>query len=256
MAWRCFGQGAPLVLLHGGHGSCWHWARNITRLAAHYTVWVPDLPGYGDSDVPGGNSLDDVVDATIATLDQLVGKDTCVRMAGFSFGGLVAARLAARRQGVARLALLGPAGHGGPRRPRGELRAWRGVAPDSEAWRDVMHHNLRMHMLHEPAAIDAEAIAIHGEACLRTRFHSKAISRAGGLVSALDHYQGSLLLAWGEHDVTLVPEQAEQALGSGRPKCAIHSFPGAGHWVQYEAADAVNALLLEWLEPSFLPRHE
>ena len=33
----------------------------------------------------------------------------------------------ARRHWLQRLALLGPAGHGGARRPKGELRAWRGA---------------------------------------------------------------------------------------------------------------------------------
>lgn len=56
VCWRGFGAGRPVVLLHGGHGNWLHWVRNIEALAAHHAVWVPDLPGYGDSDdpVPGG----------------------------------------------------------------------------------------------------------------------------------------------------------------------------------------------------------
>ena len=246
--WRRFGEGPPLVLLHGGHGSWRHWARNIESLSRRYAVWLPDLPGYGDSDVPAGTSLDALVDATIESLDHLIGGSTPLRLAGFSFGGLVAARLAERRGGVSQLALFGPAGHGGPRRPRGELRAWRDLAPHSEGWETVMRHNLLMHMLHQQAAIDKQAVRIHGEACLRTRFHSKTISRAGGLVASLDRYGGPLLLAWGEHDVTLVPEVAARTLGEGRHCCRTHTVPGAGHWVQYEAAPAVNELLASWLE--------
>ena len=58
--WRCFGQPAradgrpPVALLHGGHG-CWlHWVRNVEMLAERHTVWVADLPGFGDSDRPAG----------------------------------------------------------------------------------------------------------------------------------------------------------------------------------------------------------
>lgn len=111
-----------------------------------------------------------------------------------------------------------------------------------------MRHNLLMHMLHQPAAIDELALRIHGEACLGTRFHGKAISRAAGLAASLDQYHGPVLLAWGEHDVTLVPEIVAKALGEGRRSCRIHTVPGAGHWVQYEAASAINEFLASWLE--------
>lgn len=248
MTWRRFGEGPPLVLLHGGHGSWWHWARNIESLAERYTVWLPDLPGYGDSDLPAGSSLDDLVDATMESLDHLIGGSTPLRLAGFSFGGLVAARLAERRGGVSQLALFGPGGHGGPRRPRGELRVWRDLEPQSDDWKAVMRHNLLMHMLHEPAAIDELALRIHGDACLASRFQSKTISRSGGLAASLDRYAGDLLLAWGEHDVTLVPEVVAKALGEGRLSCRTHMVSGAGHWVQYEAAPAVKELLASWLE--------
>lgn len=248
MTWRRFGEGPPLVLLHGGHGSWWHWARNIECMAERYTVWLPDLPGYGSSDLPSGGSLDDLVDAVIESLDRLMGGSTALRFAGFSFGGLVAARLAERRGGVLQLALFGPGGHGGPRRPRGELRAWRGLAAYSREWDAAMRHNLLMHMLHQPAAIDELALRIHGDACMKTRFHSKTISRAGGLAFSLNQYPGSVLLVCGEHDVTLVPESVAKTLAEGRLSYRTHTVPGAGHWVQYEAAPAVNEILASWLE--------
>jgi pimeloyl-ACP methyl ester carboxylesterase len=250
VCWRRFGAGPALVLLHGGHG-CWlHWARNIRAWSSRYTVWVPDLPGYGDSDSPPEASLASLVDATRDTLDTLVGSATPIALVGFSFGALVASHLAARRGSVPRLALFGPGGHGGTRRPRGELHSWREAAErgdDAELAR-LMAHNLLMHMLHDAESVDALALRIHTEACLRTRFRSKAISLAGGLARALDLHHGALLLAWGEHDVTAIPEQAALSLSRGRDRCRTHVVAGAGHWVQYERADEVNRLLLAWLD--------
>ncbi len=250
VTWRRFGDGPALVLLHGGHGSWLHWARNIRAWCASRAVWVPDLPGYGDSSLPAEPSLASLVHATTSTLDALVGRTAPIALLGFSFGGLVAAHVAARRAGVEQLALLGPAGHGSARRPRGELRAWRGAADrhDDTALAEVMRHNLAMHMLHGAEALDALALRIHTRACLQTRFHSKTISRAGGLVQALDSQRGPLLLAWGEHDVTVVPEAVAASLGQGRARCLTRRVPGAGHWVQYEAADAINRLVLTWLD--------
>lgn len=205
MAWRHLGDGPPLVLVHGAHGTWSHWARNIDALARHFGVWVVDLPGYGDSSAPSAPTLESLLEATQQTLDAVLGGGTPVALAGFSFGGLVAAHLAVRRGAVRALALLGPAGHGGPRRPRGELRSWRAAwtKGDDVALRVIMRHNLQLHMLANPA--DDEALAIHTHACLGTRFHSKSISRAGGLTHTLRSLDCPLLLLWGELDVTAPP---------------------------------------------------
>jgi pimeloyl-ACP methyl ester carboxylesterase len=113
---------------------------------------------------------------------------------------------------------------------------------------DLMRHNLWVHMLHQRASAEGLALRIHTNACLKTRFHSKPISRAGGLGDCLARFHGPVLLAWGEHDVTADPVHAAPSLVGGRDNCSIQVVPNAGHWVQFEAADAVNTLLLEWLE--------
>lgn len=250
VCWRGFGRGSPVVLVHGGHGSWLHWARNIEALAAQHTVWVPDLPGFGDSDAPEGEGLAALLDPTLFTLDALIGPHTPLQLVGFSFGGLVAAHLAARRPRVRRLALLGTGGHQGARRPKGELLNWKPAwhAGDAAALEQAMRHNLAMHMLSGTAdGIDPLALRVHTEACVRTRFRSKAISRAGGLAGALTVYAGPTLLVWGEHDVTAEPERIAAVLAAPLPEARTRVVNGAGHWVQYERADVINPLLLDWL---------
>lgn len=255
VVWRCFGEGQPLVLLHGGHGSWLHWARNVRAWAAHRAVWVPDLPGYGDSALPSEPTLRSLIDATHQTLSTLLGPHTPIDLVGFSFGGLVAAHMALWRSGVSRLVLFGPAGHGTLRRPRGEQRSWRRAygQRDMAALADLMRHNLWVHMLHHPASAEGLALRIHTNACLKARFHSKPISRAGGLRDCLARFHGPVLLAWGEHDVTADPAHVAPALVGDRDDCSIRVVPNAGHWVQFEAADAVNTLLLQWLEETSNP---
>ena len=250
VAFRCIGEGPPLVLLHGGHGSWLHWVRNLETLSAHHTLWLADMPGYGDSGLPDGDqSLDLLVRTLAAALDQLLGEGEPFDLAGFSFGGLCAATLAARRPAVRRLALLGPGGHGQPRRERLGMLNWQELPPGPE--RDArLHHNLAALMLHDPAHIDALALALHRDSCVNTRFRSKALSRRALLSPALDRLaerQVPVLLAWGEHDVTAVPAEAGPALVAGQASRRAVIVPGAGHWLQYEAADATDRLLLEWL---------
>ncbi|MEF7612517.1 alpha/beta fold hydrolase [Aquincola sp. MAHUQ-54] len=258
VAWRRFGRETarrPLLLLHGGHGSWRHWARNAQALAAGRVVWVADMPGYGDSDDPPQGSFTGLLDALAESVARLPGLHAGrFDLAGFSFGGLVAAKLAERLWAsdgprVAGLILLGAAGHGGARRPRGALQDWHDSAAsgDRAALERVMRQNLLMHMLHAASSVDALAVAIHTEACLKTRFRSKRISRGGGLFDAWAAHPGPTLAIWGAEDVTaepavLVPRLATQA------RCTAHIVPGAGHWVQYEAHAVVNEHMARWLE--------
>ncbi len=225
--WRGFGEGPPLVLLHGGHGSWLHWARNIPALARTHRVWVPNLPGYGDSTDPVAPTLDSLVEALSFTLDAIVGAGTPVRIAGFSFGGLAGARLA--------------------QWPRGELRTWRDLPTGSAEWTAVMRHNLLMHMLHADAAVDEVALAIHGRSCLGARFPSKRISLSGGLAAALEGFPGRLLLLNGEHDVTITPDSLAYLVMDVVPGARGVTVPEVGHWVQFEAPEAVNEILSGWL---------
>ena len=246
VVWRCWGEGPPLVLLHGGHGSWLHWLRNIDALAQSHSVWVPDMPGYGDSVAPAQPGLDALLEGLNASLDALLGPAAPMALAGFSFGGLVAAHLAGQRANISRLALLGAAGHGGARRPRGKLLPWKPahVSGDTEALRTVMRHNLLVHMLSDESQADDTAVRIHTRSCVQTRFHSRSISQSGGLLDALNRYAGPTLLLWGEHDVTATPTELLHRLSAASPKRQSEVVAGAGHWLPYEAAGIVNARLL------------
>ncbi|HMA07763.1 MAG TPA: alpha/beta fold hydrolase, partial [Ramlibacter sp.] len=62
--WHRIGAGSPLVLLHGGNGSWLHWVRNIEALAEQHELWLPDLPGCGDShELPPPANLERLVAA-------------------------------------------------------------------------------------------------------------------------------------------------------------------------------------------------
>ena len=207
------------MVLHGGHGYWQHWARNIAPLAHHYRVRAPDVPGDGESDTPPEPTMHWLVHTTRTALDRLLGADTPMRLAGFSFGGLVAAHIAAQRPHVTHLALLGPAGHGSPRRPQGALQDWRDApgANDAVVLRETMRHNLLMQTLERAAAVDERALDLHTAACIHVRFHSKKISLTGGLLDALATARRTnpslqLYAMWGEHDVTCTTQTVLQMM--------------------------------------------
>ena len=90
MVWRSWGEGPPLVLLHGASGSWTHWIRNIRPLAARFRVLVPDMPGFGDSDAPPEpHTADGLADLLAAPLNVMLPPPTRFDLAGFSFGGII-----------------------------------------------------------------------------------------------------------------------------------------------------------------------
>ena len=53
------GEGPPLLLLHGYPQTHVMWHKVAPAFAAHYTVVVPDLRGYGDSGKPASDDFGD-----------------------------------------------------------------------------------------------------------------------------------------------------------------------------------------------------
>ncbi|WP_213953756.1 alpha/beta fold hydrolase [Variovorax sp. dw_954] len=251
--WRRFGSDAgkaPLVLLHGGHGSWMHWLRNVEALSAARAVWVPDMPGFAESGTPpapapGEAAIDPLLKALGGTLDALIGARTPICLGGFSFGGLTAAKFAVKRGAVERLFLIGSGGHATLRRLSIEMINWK-KSVNREAERAALQHNLGALMLHDKA-FDPLAFEIHDISCHGTRFRSKDVSLSGGLQAALDALACPQLLVWGEFDVTADPRPVVAALVAGHPNREGVVIDGAGHWTQYERAAEINALLLRWL---------
>jgi pimeloyl-ACP methyl ester carboxylesterase len=250
MVWRAWGAGPPLVLLHGASGSWTHWIRNVLPLAAHHRVLVPDMPGYGESDAPPEpHTADRLAELVTAGIDRMLPPPAAFDLAGFSFGaiigGLVAARLGAR---LRTLLLLGPGGLGlEPASPRALLRLEPAMAP--EAIRHVHRENLRTLMLAHPESADELAVTLQIDNVQRARFRSGTIPVSDVLLRALPAVRAHLAGIWGGRDAFTSHhlEESRRVLAAADPRFEMRVIDGAGHWVNYEAAEEVNALLPEML---------
>ena len=252
MVWRTWGMGDPLILLHGGYGSWTHWLRNIPELSRHYELWLPDMPGLGDSAMPPKPWVpQSIADVFVAGIDEIFGPHKEVRLGGFSFGGHVAGLAAvALRERVSALLLIGVAALGLRADPRAPFAKRRAGMTEAEA-SAVFRQNLEVLMFADPANIDALAVHLQAENVKRGRFLSRPFAATDALAGALAGIEVPLRTIWGTRDIIARPslEARLDILRRHHPELQVRLIEGAGHWVAYEAADAFNAALLDLLPP-------
>ncbi len=257
VVWRSWGDGPPLVLLHGAFGSWTHWIRTIPAVSLRHRVITPDMPGFGDSDVPADDDLLKAIpQSLIAGLPVVLGKARRFDLVGFSFGSVMAGQLAADLAEVGaparvdRVIFIAPAGLGLAVSDFDSLARTRpAMTPDEIA--AVHRHNLSIMMFADPAAIDDTALAIQMANTARARARGRSYSRSDALAKASARIQARHMIAiWGEQDAYARRDLPayEAAVSRLRPDIQIRRVASAGHWVQYEAAQSFNATILESLK--------
>lgn len=106
---RRMGQGPPLLLLHGLTNTWRVWRPYLGPLAASHELIVPDLRGHGQTPNPAPTLTAPQVAADMFALLDALGFDR-IRIAGYSFGGHVALRMAAMHpQRVEAIVVIGGA---------------------------------------------------------------------------------------------------------------------------------------------------
>ena len=255
------GQGPPVVLLHGFPDSGQVWRHQVPALAAAgYRVIVPDLRGYGRSDKPAAveaYSVTLLVRDVLAVLAD-AGADRA-HVVGHDWGANLAWMLATTAPGtVDHLAVLS-VGHPSTYRRTQEQcqKAWytllfqfTGVA---ERWlsEDNWYH------LRTPAWIphpDPDQVIADLE--------------AGSLTPALNWYRANVppeswvgppakpppvqaptMGVWSTGDDACTEVQMTDSAENVAGPWRYERLEGPGHWMQLDAPEQVNALLLD-----FLPR--
>jgi pimeloyl-ACP methyl ester carboxylesterase len=244
MVWRVWGRARahepPLVLLHGGSGSWTHGGRKIDDLlAAGREVWIPDLPGFGDSALPpSGGDADALIEPLAEGLRALFGPRPC-DLVGFSFGGLVAGLLLAKRPELARqLVLVGAPAMGVTPGRQFELKAWRHLPAGQQI--EAHRHNLATLMLSDAALIDAQdalALRLHIANALRDRMPRRRQAHTDALARALTRIDCPVHAIYGRNDALYKRwiSALQSAYAAATPHFrALTLIEDAGHWVQFE----------------------
>ncbi len=246
IVWRSWGspQYEPLVLFHGGHGSWTHWIRNIDELSKTRNVWVPDLPGFGESSaIPGALDADSVHPAMGEALKEIF-PNRPVDVVGFSFGGMVGSFVAANfPEQVKTLTLVGAPGLG---ITQGPLEGLIGVKhlTDAAEIENAHRHNLSVLMLANPDSIDALALYLQTNNVAADRLPRRRMSQTDVVVQLQTKWKCPVFGIWGRKD--RLYEGKIDLIKGALSKCDLRELvliDGAGHWVQYEKSEEFNATL-------------
>jgi pimeloyl-ACP methyl ester carboxylesterase len=254
------GSGRPVVLLHGFPDSGRLWRHQVPALAAAgFQVIVPDLRGYGRSGKPAAVSAYrlPVVTRDITAILADLGLSRA-HVVGHDWGAALAWTLAALEPGaVDHLAVLS-AGHPATfldtRQQRRASRYMLAFLAPRLAERWLPRDNWAI--LRERAG-HPDAAAVTAE-----------LTAAGSLTPALNWYRanvpprswtgprvrtgpvaGPVLGVWSSGDPVLTEVQMTDSARNVAGEWRYERLDGPGHWLQLEAPDQVNALLLD-----FLPR--
>jgi pimeloyl-ACP methyl ester carboxylesterase len=102
------GDGAPLILIHGGLSSSSQWQPVVPELADGFRVIVPDNRGHGRSTNPAGQLSYALIADDVVALIAALGLRRPV-VGGWSDGGQVTLELGARHPGAAGALIVGAA---------------------------------------------------------------------------------------------------------------------------------------------------
>jgi pimeloyl-ACP methyl ester carboxylesterase len=241
------GAGAPLLILHGELGVP-GWLQAYAQLAEHFTVYVPSLPGFGQSARP---------DWIVGVRDLAAWVTWFVRdlklpqplpVIGFSLGGWVAAEIATVNPGLfTKMVLVAAAG----------------LKPDEgHVWDYFMHSNKEAlaQAFHNPAS-SPEYARYYGEAWTRedelqaewnremaARLVWKPYMRSHTLPALLGGITTPTLVVWGREDA-IIPLDVGERYVRAIPGATARVLDRCGHVPEMEHPEAFVRAVREFLVP-------
>lgn len=250
MVWRKWGSGPPVILCHGGSGSWTHWCKTIPVQSRTHTLWVPDLPGLGDSAMPCDPSHPaGSAEALNVGIRQLIPRQQRPRIVAFSFGCHVSSlALGGLGDYIRDFLIIGTSALGRSDRPVMNFPKERTSMTDEE--RAGVHRGvLELLMFRRAERIDDLAVALQTDNVAKARFRSRIHSHTDNVKQAVGRMKIPLRCIWGENDVVAYPdvETVLGILGEHHPEMVATVIPDAGHWVMYEKCDAFNEALAAML---------
>lgn len=238
------GQGEPIIVVHGGGRGSRAWLKNATLLASNYTVYVPDLPGFGQTNSSGDYYS---IPGMVGFLDKFsrsLGLEKFYLM-GHSVGGGVALSYALKfPQKVSKLVLVSSLCLGK------EVALWIRILANRPMCRYVGKAVLTMlrgvkwlakALVSVVFIMPVSEASIALGSCITTFQQQTTV-----LSDRLSEVIAPTLIVWGEKD-PIVPYKHAYEAANLVSNCKVKVFKGAGHSVYHEKLEEFSLLLKDFL---------
>jgi pimeloyl-ACP methyl ester carboxylesterase len=253
------GAGTPVLLLHGWPDAANVWRHQVPALAAdHYRVLAPDLRGFGGSSRPAeveAYVAPRMVGDVIGLLDHLsierahlVGHDW-----GAAISWMTAALVPDRVASVTALSVGHPAAFraaGWGQREKSWYMLLFQFPEVAERWLSADgFRNLRQWSRHPDIDPVVERLAEPGALAASLNLY-RAILPPASLVEPpleLPPVQAPAMGIWSSGDLALTEVAMTGSAAHVAGPWRYERLDGVGHWLQLEAPEVVNALLLDFL---------
>ena len=255
-----FGNGPPVILVHGAGSGGPAWHRQIAALAKAHRVIVPDVPMFGISDMPKHiyaprHQISDVI---LGVMDQL--EIEVAGIAGHSMGAIGSLGAMIRQPNrFNRAILMSSPGFGRGLNWLLRLASIPLMRPfvRYESRRDRHFFFDRFEAQKSGPSDEREAWKeLHFQVGCRngatTAFHQGLRSFAGfrgqrDVLEAADlaKVKTPTLLIWGDSDLIIPTRHSRRAVQS-IPNSRLETIENCGHIVQLEAAERVTGLMVDW----------
>jgi pimeloyl-ACP methyl ester carboxylesterase len=237
------GQGPALVYLHNGYGLVWDECLDL--LARDFTVYAPEHPGTSAGDPDSIKALDDLWDLVLYyyELFDKLGLDA-PHVAGHSFGGMVAAELAATNsKRVGKLVLIDPLGLWRDDTPIKNYMVATQAELDPLFFHD-QNHPARKLLYMNPEEPDSVIRVTWALGCTG-KFIWPIPDK--GLRKRIHRISAPTLIVWGAEDGLTRPVYAEE-FQRLIPGARVEMVANAGHMAPLEQPAAVSRLIREFLK--------
>ncbi|WP_342594979.1 alpha/beta hydrolase [Salinicola lusitanus] len=259
-----YGQGEPIVLLHGTPSSSLIWRDVLPRLVeAGYRVHLFDLLGYGHSERPRDPSVDTSISAQVPVLEALMdhwGLEAA-HIVAHDFGGGIAQRLGVFHPHRLRsLTLIDVVSYASYPSPRTRQQMAAGLERLIKVPDDEHRAHFREWLLtavHDPRRLEASALATYLD------FISGPIGQASLFQHQIRHYDPKhttevaarlpelgrmpVKLIWGAEDAWQSVDYAHR-LHADIPGSDLSVLEGCGHFSPEDRPEEIARLVIEFLK--------